>query len=507
MYQDYKAIGRRWFLALAFLGLAAHPVFAGIPSGAIGSHDPSRIIDCDGVYYIYSTGGRMEYSTDLVQWNAGPSPFPAAPITGTAAMTGTGGAPGTFGFRRTMAPASVQRLFDPRQAQAIWAPDVIYRNQKYYMYYCEAAKSGTFTAIGLMTSPALNPNNPAYHWTDVGLVVSDYDKLEKRTSIDPCPFTDANGDLWLSYGSGFANGTSSTGPTINVIRLDNTTGLPSSTVTGRTVVAFGHIEASYVYYHRGYYYLFWNSGGCCAGARSSYIIHVARSRAVTGPYVDKKGEEQKSENFLGPTVVKNSIDGNEHGPGQIGILSEDGIDRCTYHYYPDKGRSVIGEETMLWGADGWPSAGTDLAPGVYKITSSMDGAALGVSTGGGAPDAKPYTGNANQQWKVAFTYTSGTNADGYYSITSAGTGAPLDLSQFKRPATVAMPQAQQASGAPGRWIIEETGDGNYRIVSPASREALTVPQTGGDSSLGLSVVKRDMGAADGGVLEWKFGAP
>ena len=42
-------------------------------------------------------------------------------------------------------------------------------------------------------------------------------------------------------------------------------------------------EASFLYQHGGYYYLFCNWGGCCAGVDSTYNIRVGRSTNVSGP--------------------------------------------------------------------------------------------------------------------------------------------------------------------------------------------------------------------------------
>ncbi|HVZ87132.1 MAG TPA: family 43 glycosylhydrolase, partial [Polyangia bacterium] len=88
-------------------------------------------------------------------------------------------------------------------------------------------------------------------------------------AIDPAPILDASGNLWLSWGSGYTK--SSSDNTIYVTRLDNTTGLVSSSdsATPGHPLEPGHIEASYIYYHAGNYYLFWNSGGCCDGASST----------------------------------------------------------------------------------------------------------------------------------------------------------------------------------------------------------------------------------------------
>ena len=74
-------------LAFALAGIAAVSASAAILSGSIGSHDPSRMILCDGKYYVYSTGGGMKFSADGINWSNGPSPF----ATGAP---GAGGRPG-----------------------------------------------------------------------------------------------------------------------------------------------------------------------------------------------------------------------------------------------------------------------------------------------------------------------------------------------------------------------------------------------------------------------------
>jgi hypothetical protein len=142
--------------------------------------------------------------------------------------------------------------------------------------------------------------------------------------------------------------------------LDANTGLPLSNTPTLTPLQTGHIEASYIFYHAGFYYLFWNSGGCCNGVKSSYTIHIARSAKITGPYVNKAGHSG-GDVFL--ASYTDSVVGDEHGPGQIGMLSEGGVDRFTYHYYNAKGRPVLGEGTLKYDSDGWPVPATEPAAG------------------------------------------------------------------------------------------------------------------------------------------------
>ena len=304
-------------------------------SGANGTHDPSRMIESGGKFYVYSTGGGSKSSTDGLAWTEGPNLFPNG------------------------IPASLTSVVSNNEG--VWAPDAIYLNSQYYIYYA-LANSGNACAVGLVTTPTLDPSSPSYKLTDRGVVVSNTGSAT-YCAINPCPALDASGNLWLTFGSGYTK--SSTDNTIYVMRLDNATGLPAGGgAAPGTPLEPGHIEASYVYYRAGYYYLFWNSGGCCSGAQSTYEILVARAQAITGPYTGSK-------------IFLESA-GSVHGPGQIGIYDQCGADRFTYHYYPDTGGSVLGENELSWGSDGWPVVGAE---------STTPLTACSPANGGGVPDA------------------------------------------------------------------------------------------------------------------------
>lgn len=339
-------------LVFAIAGMIVFSAPAATLSGSTGSHDPSRMILCGGKYYVYSTGGGMKFSTDGIIWTNGPSPFPAGePVAG--------GRP-----RRGTPPASAKAVLPANQG--IWAPDVIFYNHQYYLYYSVAAAKGIDKCgIGLLTSPTLDPAAPDYKWTDVGMVIVTDDKAEKKSAIDPGPFVDAKGNLWLTWGSGYGNGATWNDPTIIVSKLDNATGLRSTTDTNYYPVAPGHIEAGYVHYRAGYYYAFWNDGGCCNGTNSTYRIHVARSATPAGPYVNKAGTTARGgETFMSTDKAKEL-----YGPGHMGIESKPGMDRFTFHYYNASGRPVLGIRTLVWGADGWPSVGEDLPADTRKTAT------------------------------------------------------------------------------------------------------------------------------------------
>jgi len=52
-----------------------------------------------------------------------------------------------------------------------WAPDLLFFNNKYYLYYAVSTFGSQVSAIGLVTNPTLDPSDPAYQWTDQCMVI------------------------------------------------------------------------------------------------------------------------------------------------------------------------------------------------------------------------------------------------------------------------------------------------------------------------------------------------
>jgi beta-xylosidase len=201
----------------------------------------------------------------------------------------------------------------------------------------------------------LDPSASNYKVTDQGMVVDNGPVATTPFgAIDPAPFFDASGNLWVEWGGGFTSGSSSL--SLWATRLDNKTGLPDTTDPGWKPPAHpgwptgeeGAKEGSYMQYHNGYYYLFWNTGGCCSGISSTYTIHVARSASLTSPTFTASDRI-----FYGPGP---HTTGGINGPGHMGIYNCGDVWRFTYHYYPTGG-SILGDNILTWGSDGWPVAG------------------------------------------------------------------------------------------------------------------------------------------------------
>jgi len=330
-------------LGLAFLAVSIIPglLQAAPPNlrGSLGIHDPSTIITCNGRYYVFGTGGGIgsKSSADTQYWVTGPSVFTTAP-SWTAGYTGS-------------------------SLNGFWAPEIIYFNGLYHLYYAVSTFGVNTSAIGLATNPTLDPSNSSYLWTDQGAVIASTTS-SYYNCIDPSVTFDSSSNLWMSFGS-FWNG-------IYLVQLDATTGLLNTTNTTLTHLALNTasgdpIEASYLYPYGGYYYLFVNWGTCCNNPwmTDTYKIRVGRSTTgITGPYYDRNGNNMASGG--GTLFLKTT--GKYTAPGQVGILNENGNYYFGYHYLDanDNGVPTFDIEPLYWTPDGWPAFTNDWAA-VYRF--------------------------------------------------------------------------------------------------------------------------------------------
>ncbi len=290
----------------------------------ISVHDPSAIVKCDNTYWLFFTGNGVPsiHSTDLNHWTRGPRAFAAA-------------------------PAWVARAVPANRNANFWAPDVIHIGDRYLLFYSVSSFGKNVSAIGVAASPTLDPTNSSYHWTDGGLVVQSHE-ADDFNCIDPSAFHDADGKLWLSFGS-FWSG-------IKLIELNADTGLriaPNSPMYN--LAHWDAIEASYLYHHDRYYYLFASFGMCCRGVYSTYNTRVGRADKITGPYLDRTGKDM----LLGGGTLVAKTYGPFIGPGQAGIFEEDGKSWFTCHFYDGtaNGLPELAIRPLSWTDDGWPIVG------------------------------------------------------------------------------------------------------------------------------------------------------
>jgi arabinan endo-1,5-alpha-L-arabinosidase len=337
-------------LALAVLLITAGSAAAQSPhvytlSGDIAfTHDPS--IAKDGkTWYVFATGKTHEggqfairCSDDLEHWKHCGQVFDAIPDWIQKRSPGT---------------------------KDLWAPDISYENHEYRMYYAYSLFGKNTSGIALAVNKTLDPTSPDFKWVDKGLVLES--KAEDNfNAIDPNFIRDHKGHDWLAFGS-FWDG-------IKMRRLDRTTGLLSTSDTKLYSLArrvpppdaapakpglppdWEAIEAPFVVFHDGYYYLFTSWDLCCRGVKSTYKTIVGRAKNVTGPYIDESGKPLLAGGGT-PLLVGNS---RWLGPGGESVfMGPNDEDLLVFHAYDAKtGRPSMQLSTIDW-TGGWPHAGLE----------------------------------------------------------------------------------------------------------------------------------------------------
>lgn len=291
-------------------------------SRGVTARDPSTIVREGDRFWCFYTGRgvRTLNSKDLVTWEKGPPVF-------------------------EQAPEWIAREV-PKNDGVYWAPDVLKVGDRYLMYYSVSSFGAMHSAIGLATNPTLDPNDPSFRWTDHGVVVQSKEGGDFNT-IDPSVFQDADGSLWLSFGSQWSG--------LKLVELDARTGKRLKPDDEMTPIAAGQsIEAPWIHQRKGFYYLFLNRGNCCAGNNSTYHITVGRSENIRGPYQAKDGALMLDG---GGTPVLDVKIGTLTGPGHAGIVEKDGKSWFSCHFEADDrmdGKATLGVMPIEWTEDGWP---------------------------------------------------------------------------------------------------------------------------------------------------------
>ena len=463
--------------------------FAATASAQVGKpfiHDPSTIMECEGKYYTFGTGGGGLISEDGWTWYGG-------------AERPGGGA----------------------------APDAIKIGDRYLVVYGATGGGlggGHNGKILTMWNKTLDPASPDFKFSEP-ILVAQSDGVEDNDAIDPGLLLDPNdGRLWCSYGTYFGF--------IRLIELDPLTG---KRVEGNVAIDIAiDCEATDLEYRDGWYYLLGTHGTCCDGANSTYNIVVGRSRKITGPYLDNMGREMLKGGGKMVVAARDRL----IGPGHFGrLVLEEGVEKMSCHYEADldqSGRSVLGILPLLW-KDGWPVAGDNIKEGTYKIESERRGYSLelavdfvrmpGRMRGFNRNNDEPIepvasqqledvmhtwpTGNVgvrigdymvrpHQRWTITTVPEAGGYLGGpYFKITIAGTQRALAATADAEVVTV-----PNFTGVPEQlWRIDQLTDGTYRIMPkliPNSHEQLALVSSG-DSTPTLT--KFDMQSDN---CKWNF---
>lgn len=242
-------------------------------------HDPVMAFH-DGQYYLFSTGPGITWyqSDDLSHWRKLGRVFQGQPA-----------------FAKQVAPG-----FDDH----IWAPDIIEKDGRFYLYYSVSAFGKNTSGIGVTVTDSLDPTSARFGWRDQGLVLQSIPGRDDWNAIDPAVIKDERGDYWLAFGS-FWSG-------LKMVRLDATlrriaqpeqwvdlAARPATRATADTAeqvhghdtsdAGTGAIEAPFLFKKGDWYYLFVSFDKCCRGKDSTYKVMVGRSRSLQGPYLDDQG--------------------------------------------------------------------------------------------------------------------------------------------------------------------------------------------------------------------------
>jgi arabinan endo-1,5-alpha-L-arabinosidase len=298
--------------------------FARLGKRNVGVHDPSTIVREGDWYYSFVTGNGVGVirSKDLIAWSPMPKVFERSPAWVAEAVPGNRG--------------------------HFWAPDIVRgKDGRWLLYYSVSTFGKNTSVMALASNATLDANSPQYSWRDEGIVVRS-GAGDHFNAIDPAVTYDADGRLWMSFGS-FWDG-------LRLVELDATTGLRKGDAAPIPIARNPEIEAPFIYRHGEHYYLFVNWGFCCRGIASTYEIRVGRADAISGPYLDRDGRELARG---GGTLLAKS-EGPMIGPGHAGIfVDRDGSEQFSFHFYdrPSGGTPMLGIRPVTWDAQGWPVLG------------------------------------------------------------------------------------------------------------------------------------------------------
>ncbi|OME50525.1 glycoside hydrolase family 43 protein [Paenibacillus odorifer] len=282
-------------------------------TGDTNVHDPSYIKE-GNTHWVFSTGSGLQ----VMFSNDGTNYIRSLPIY-------------------TSKPSWWSSYVPNQEGLDVWAPEIFYYNGTYYLYYSISTFGSRVSAIGLVTTKSISGGK----WTDQGVVISSND-ASNYNAIDPNITADANGNLWMTFGS-WSNG-------IYITSINKTTMKPTGN-SYRIATKSGGIEGSSMVYNpnTGYYYLFVSIGQCCSGVNSTYKIAVGRSTSVLGPFYAKDGTDMKNG---GATVIDS---GNSFwaGPGGQDIYGTNVIVRHAYSV-AENGAPKLLISDLEWDSAGWP---------------------------------------------------------------------------------------------------------------------------------------------------------
>ena len=344
-YNMKKSFIISMLLLMGHMAMAQRPPFRFDPT-LPDAHDPVMAKGEDGRYYCFTTGMDVGVlsSADMKEWRREKSALEEVPLWAKDTVPGYQG--------------------------HTWAPDISYHNGLWYLYYSCSTFGKNGSAIGLAVNKTLDPSSPLFKWVDRGMVIASHRGKDNFNAIDPNLIVDKKGQPFLTFGS-FWDGiqlvelskidyqTPVSKPQTIARRLKRKLSLEelndstNFTREGNEVIEAGEnaIEAPFIFYHDGYYYLFVSFDYCCRGEKSTYKTVYGRSKKVTGPYVDQKGTPME---YGGGTPLYGP-DAQYFGIGHCSAYEFDG--KCyfiSHAYHKDKhGAAKLFIRPLEFDKQGW----------------------------------------------------------------------------------------------------------------------------------------------------------
>lgn len=288
-------------------------------SGSTFTHDPSIIKEGNTYWMFYTADGiGVKYSSDGKYWNQGIQVIPSK-----------------LSWWSNYVPDKTD--FN------IWAPEIVYYNGRYWLYYSVSTFGSRTSCIGLYSCSSIAKGD----WRDDGMVIRSTNS-SKWNCIDPAFIHDGSAP-YLAFGS-WSDG-------IYLVRLSSGTMKPNTStftqIADRDSSSNAIEGASIWKAPNGYFYLLCSYDKCCAGTSSTYNIRYGRSKSVKGPYLDKNGVSLCDNG--GTTLLKTG--GNRIGPGGQCIFQNGSKYALAFHYYnkAKNGEATLGIMDIKTANGGWLS--------------------------------------------------------------------------------------------------------------------------------------------------------
>ncbi|AXA94562.1 arabinan endo-1,5-alpha-L-arabinosidase [Massilia sp. YMA4] len=264
--------------------------------------------------------------------------------------------------------AFAERPAPATRTAGLWAPEPVYLNGRYYLYYtitdvddAHSPEPGCDTDSAIAVATSATPAGP---WTPApGLVVAPRRAgpgCKFHWTYDPDVLTQDDGRHYLYYGS-YGGG-------MFVQRLAED-GLAVQGAPVRVGTTWRY-EGAEVVRHGGYYYLFASATNCCAGPLTGYALYVGRATRPEGPFLDRQGGDMAAARVGGTPVLPQN--GNRWiGPGHNTVFQDGAgqwwtiyhaVDRNEpYFAAPDLTRRLALLDRVDW-VDGWPVVAAGRGP-------------------------------------------------------------------------------------------------------------------------------------------------